>query len=198
MALLVLAALVAAVGQSEPDCRPATALLADPRVTQVRALGDVARDLEPLSASCGGVALARLYIGGLVAAERAWREGGSEASLVEVRARVAALELLGETMPAVPLARLVLRAQIAAAQNEVGEMALLFEEASAMELRLRLDAGAALPIVSVAEAAGDGWLRLYRYREAEASYLRADARVEGSRVRRALARVRQALQRQPR
>jgi hypothetical protein len=123
--------------------------------------------------ACDPLRVAEAYLAGLVAAEQAWRDGGSPASLELVRGRMRELAALAARgTSAAELARVVLAAQAAAAQNEMAEMVLLFEQASALELQRRLAGADELPVVPVAEAQGESWLRLFRYRDAADAFAR--------------------------
>lgn len=117
---------------------------------------------------------AAVYARGLAAARDAYSQGGSAASLAPVRQAAAMLDQIagGQPGPA-EIARLVLLAAAAAAQNERPEMGAYLAQAADMEA-LQRDAGQpGAPGLSALEAAGDLWLRVYRYEDAVAAYERA-------------------------
>ena len=120
---------------------------------------------------------------GLAAARAAYREGGSAASLAPVRLAVAAIDARAANIPAVAAAaRAVLLAAAAAAQSERDEMALLLEHALRLEA-VQLAAGEPpLPGASAHEVAGELWLQVHRYEDAQRAFDQALARV-GARPR---------------
>ena len=116
----------------------------------------------------------QLYLRGLAAAAEAYKQGGSEESLVAVREAIDALHGISRGRAgAAEIARLVLGAAAAAAQSEREEMGAYLTHATDMEV-LQLAAGeAAAPGISALEAAGDLGLQVHRYDEAVRAYERA-------------------------
>jgi hypothetical protein len=120
--------------------------------------------------------IATIYVDGLLAAENAYRQGGSPESLAPVRSTIAELEKIsGATPGPAEIARLVLLAAVAAAQSEREEMAAFLTHAVEMELLQRAAGQPGAPVVSALEAAGDLWLRVHRYDDAKRAYQRAAA-----------------------
>lgn len=118
--------------------------------------------------------VAAIYADGMAASRKAYSEGGSAASLEPVRAAAAALDRLAGGVPGpAEIARLVLLAAAAAAQQERSEMGAYLAQATDMEV-LQLDAAQpGAPGLSALEAAGDLWLLVHRYDDARAAYERA-------------------------
>ena len=143
---------------------------------------------------CGDAALGAIYLTGLVAAEEAWRQGGTETALAPVRAAVANLEMR-KGQPAADIARLVLLAGAAAAQNERDELSLLLLQAMQIERLQRAAGEPGLPYLAAHEAAGDFWMRVSRYGEAVRAYEAAIEQIGATeRLEANLARARQRLQ----
>ena len=135
--------------------------------------------------------IATLYVDGLLAAEAAYRQGGSDESLVPVRTAIAALEKVSGNAPGpAEIARLVLMAAMAAAQSERDEMGAFLTHAVEMEVLQRAAGQPGAPIVSALEAAGDLWLRVHRYDDAKRAYERAAALLGMTpRIKAGLARI---------
>ena len=94
------------------------------------------------------------YARGLMAAQEAFRQGGSFESLAPVRQAIAGLDVISRGRPgAAAVARLVLQAASAAAQSELGEMRLYLESAIQME-SLQRAGQPGVPLVSAGETAG--------------------------------------------
>lgn len=127
---------------------------------------------------CAGADVPGHYLRGLVAAGAAHAQFGSRESLAPVRDAIAMLDARGGTAPGLPqVARVVLQAAMAAAQSERPELALLLEHAVRLE-GLQIDAGQpALPVVTAHEAAGDLWLLVRDYDNAQRAYRRAEERI---------------------
>jgi hydroxypyruvate isomerase len=122
---------------------------------------------------------------------------GNEASLAPVRDAIALLDrMAGGTPGPAEIARYVLAAAADAAQDERDEMALFLEHAVALE-RTQLDAHqSAAPGMTAHEAAGELWLRVYRYEDAKRAYERARAVIGSTpRIESGLARAEDALRR---
>ena len=130
------------------------------------------------SSGCAEAAVPGHYLRGLVAAGAAHAQFGTRESLAPVRDAIAMLDARGGTAPGLPqVARVVLQAAMAAAQSERPEMALLLEHAVRLE-GLQLDARQpALPVVTAHEAAGDLWLLVRDYDNAQRAYRRAEERI---------------------
>ena len=127
---------------------------------------------------CVDAEIAGHYLRGLSAAREAYRQGGSPDSLAPVRLAVAAIDARAHLAPALAAtARAVLLAAAAAAQSERDEMSLLIDHAIRLE-NVQLEAGQQpLPVVTAHEAAGDLWLQVHRYEDAQRAYQQARARV---------------------
>ncbi len=127
---------------------------------------------------CVEAVTAAWYLGGLLAAREAYRDGGSAESLAPVRAAIAALEQIGGGIagPA-EIGRVTLLAAAAAAQSERDEMAVFLDFALRMEA-LQLAAGQpGAPGVAAHEVAGDLWLQVHRYADAARAYEEASRRI---------------------
>ncbi len=173
-------------------CATVRAGLASAELREVPTVSEAVRRLraEP-AAACDELGVAVAYLNGLIAAEAAWRAGGGPESLTPVQLHMAELSLFAARgSSSATLARLVLGAQIAAAQNEAGEMALLLERAVELEAIDRIAGRPPLAVVSALEATGDCWLRLYRFPEAVSAYERAMSVSPNPRVSESLRRAR--------
>ena len=144
---------------------------------------------------CTTAEIEAVYVSGWDAAQDASRVGGSAESLAPVSEAIAMLDRMarGAHGPA-EIARYVLAAAADAAQDERDEMALFLNHAVTLE-RAQLDArqpGA--PSITAHEAAGDLWLRVYRYEDAKLAYERAKAVIGSTpRIEAGLTRVEDAL-----
>lgn len=146
---------------------------------------------------CTPTEIEAVYRRGWAAAESAARVGGSPESLAPVRDAIAVLErMAGGTHGVAEIARYVLAAAADAAQDERDEMALFLEHAVALE-RMQLDAHQpAAPGITAHEAAGELWLRVYRYEDAKRAFERARAVIGSTpRIESGLAKVGDALRR---
>ena len=123
---------------------------------------------------CARARVTAIYLGAVVTARSAYREGGSEESLRPVRRAQAELDALasgGEGLAAI--AQLLVMAAAAAAQSERPEMDLLLAQAQRLE-RARLEGGlSAMPGMSAHELAGDLWLQVHRFETARLAYRQA-------------------------
>jgi hypothetical protein len=144
---------------------------------------------------CADASVAAHYLRGLAAARDAYDAGGSPDSLAAVVQAMAALEPEAARPGLAQIARVVLQAAAAAAQSERGEMALLLDHATRLEL-VQIEARQPpLPGVTAHEVAGDLWLQVHRYAEAGRAYELAGSRTGRShRVVLGLARVAARLQ----
>ena len=146
---------------------------------------------------CTAAEIEVVYRRGWEAAEAAARVGGSPESLAPVREAIALLDqMTGGAHGAAEVARYVLAAAADAAQDERDQMALFLDHAVALE-RAQLDAHQpAAPGITAHEAAGELWLRVYRYEDAQRAYQRAKAVIGSTpRIESGLARVEEALRR---
>jgi hypothetical protein len=127
---------------------------------------------------CIEAEIAGQYLRGLIAARDAYRQGGSPESLVPVNLAIAAIDARAPLAPAqAAAARAVLLAAAAAAQSERDVMALLLEHAVRIEA-VQVEAGQSpLPIATAHDVAGDLWLQVHRYEEANAAYQLARTRI---------------------
>ncbi len=137
----------------------------------------LARVQAAAAEGCEDAAVAELYLAGLIAAEEAWRLGGTDASLAPVRAAAASLAARAVGQIRAEVARLVLLAAAAAAQSEHHEMAVLLAQATHVEQRLQATGQPGAPYVSAFESAGDLWMRVHRYAEAERAYATAAGQI---------------------
>jgi hypothetical protein len=172
------------------SARPLTPVVADGRdaaslmtEASVRATEfDLAGAFELLTAAADrgdvNAQVAALYIGGLLDAREAFREGGPAALLAPIRQAIASLEAIAKGRPgSAEIARLTLQAAAAASQSERDEMSLYLETALEMESLQRIAGLAGAPLVAAAEAAGDLWLQVHRYEDARRAYTDAAERV---------------------
>jgi len=165
-----------------------------PDVTAVDVAGAASRFTIAAVEGCGDAAMGAIYLTGLVAAEEAWRQGGTDTALAPVRAAVTSLETR-RGQPAAEIARLVLLAGAAAAQNERGELSLLLLQATQVERLQRAAGEPGLPYLTAHEAAGEFWMRVSRYADALRAYETAVEQIGASpRLQASLARARQRLQ----
>jgi tetratricopeptide (TPR) repeat protein len=127
---------------------------------------------------CEGADVTAEYLRGLIAARAAYAKGGSPESLEPVRQAVGRLAARGATFPGPPeIARFVLMAAAAASQSERDEMALMIDQAIRLE-SLQLAAGQpGAPVITAHEVAGDLWLQVHRYEEAQRAYALAAERI---------------------
>jgi hypothetical protein len=148
------------------------------RVQAFDLAGAVAKLGDHGSVACPDVALAAIYLRGLAAAFEAYKQGGSEESLVAVREAIGELETMSGQRPGRPeVARLVLIAAAAAAQSEREEMGAFLTHALAME-SLQFAAGQpGAPVLTAHEIAGELWLQVHRFDEARAAFARAAKQV---------------------
>jgi tetratricopeptide (TPR) repeat protein len=116
-----------------------------------------------------------------MAAQEAFRQGGSLESLAPVRQAIAGLDAISKGRPgAAAIARLVLQAASAAAQSESDEMRLYLEAAIQMESLQRAAGQPGPPLVSASETAGELWLQLHRYDDARRAFAEAREQMGGT------------------
>jgi hypothetical protein len=183
MSALVLSALLSA---TQPACGTEATVLLE-RAAALAAefdLDDASRQLNTdIAARCEATRIAMLYVGGLIAARDAFRQGGPPELLEPVRRAIASLEGIAKGRPGpAGVARLVLQAASAAAQSERDEMGLYLDSAIQMESLLDAAGQPGAPLVSAAEAAGEFWLQLHGYEAARRAYGQAAAQ-KGSTMR---------------
>jgi hypothetical protein len=196
MVIAVAFSMLAATAQPA-GCSP-DAMMAVDRAVVLAAEFDLAVAATQLETdSVNGCETAQIgirYARGLMAAQEAFREGGSFESLAPVRQAIAGLEAISKGRPgSAAVARLVLQAASAAAQSEADEMRLYLESAIQMESLQRAAGQPGAPLISAAEAAGELWLQLHRYEDARRAF--ADARAQTGGTARVLAGVGRAAQR---
>lgn len=182
---------------AQPGCSP-DAMVVLSRAAVLAAefdLTSAAAQLEAESvAACEAAQIGIRYARGLMAAQEAFRRGGSFESLAPVRQAIAGLDAISKGRPgAAAVARLVLQAASAAAQSEFDEMRLYLESAIQMESLQRAAGQPGAPLVSAAETAGELWLQLHRYDDARRAY--DEARAQTGATARVLAGIGRAAQR---
>ena len=172
LALLVVVALT--VAQSCPQAAETRLREAAGRVQAFDLAGAVEDLRDPAASGCEDIEVAVLYLGGLSAAIEAYKQGGSEESLVAVREAIAKLEeVSGQRPGSAEVARLVLVAAAAAAQSEREEMGAFLTHAIAME-SLQFAAGQpGAPVLSAHEVAGELWLQVHRFEDARVAFEQA-------------------------
>ncbi len=182
------------------DCpAAATARLRDAsaRAAALDIAGAAAMLAQPPALGCPEVDAAALYLRGWTAAQAASALGGSVESLQAVDAVAAALERLSPQVSA-SIARYVLIAAAAAAQSERDQMGLYLQQALQLESLQLLAGQPPAPMISAHEAAGELWLRVYRYAEARQAFLEAFKAIGPTRrVLLGLARAEARLERGP-
>ena len=172
--LALLVAVVFAGAQACPQTAAARLREASVRVQAFDLAGAVEHLRDPAASRCEDIDVAALYLGGLSAAIEAYKQGGSEESLVPVREAIAELEKMSGQRPGAPeVARLVLVAAAAAAQSEREEMAAFLTHAIGMESLQFAAAQPGAPVLSAHEVAGELWLQVHRFDDARAAFERA-------------------------
>jgi hypothetical protein len=173
LAVFVAVTLVAFQPCADAPFREATA-----RVQAFDLAGAVASLGDPPASACADTEVAAAYLRGLAAALDAYKQGGSEESLLPVREAIDELERISAQRPGqAEVARLVLVAAAAAAQSEREEMGAFLTHALAME-SLQLAAGQpGAPVLTAHEVAGELWLQVHRFDEARAAFARAAEQV---------------------
>ncbi|MEQ1573667.1 MAG: hypothetical protein ABL993_05415 [Vicinamibacterales bacterium] len=162
---MVVAVLLASLLGGQTPCLPDVSALG---------LADAAARRQAAAADgCEDAAVGGLYLTGLIAAEEAWRQGGTDASLTFVRSAAASLAVSATGSIPTEVARLVLLAAAAAAQSEHDELAVFLAQANHLEQLLQATGQPVVPYVSSFEAAGDLWMRVHRYAEAQRAYAAA-------------------------
>jgi hypothetical protein len=172
-------ALSALLSATQPGCgTEATALLARASARAAEFdLEGASQQLETdIAGRCEAAQIARLYVGGLIAAREAFRQGGPPELLEPVRQAITSLDAIAKGRPGpAAVARLVLQAASAAAQSERDEMGLYLDSAIHMESLQHTAGQPGAPLVSAAEAAGEFWLQLHGYEAARGAYSLAAA-----------------------
>ena len=162
------------------DGRDARSLIAEALVRSAEFDLPGAMELLRVAAERGdaGSEVGLIYLRGLVDARDAFRDGGTVAALAPVHGAIEALAALSQgRRGSAEIARLVLQAAAAAAQNERGEMRLYLETAMQMEVIQSAAGLPGAPLVSATEIAGDLWLQVDRYEDARQVYADAADRV---------------------
>jgi hypothetical protein len=116
------------------------------------------------------VELALIYLRGLMAARAAYAKGGDAASLAPVQSAIAAVGERAELGAVAETVGFVLRAAMAAAQSERGELSVMLAQALQVERSLGARGQPGAPLLSAHEMAGELWLQVHRYEEAVAAY----------------------------
>ena len=168
---------------SPADDRDARSLITEAMVRAAEFDLSGASDLLHVTAERGdrGAEVGLIYIRGLVAAREAFREGGTVAALAPVQEAIESLGAIAQgRRGSAEIARLVLQAAAAAAQSERAEMGLYLETAVQMELVQSAVGLPGAPLVSAAEIAGDLWLQVSRYEDAQLAYTEAADRAGSS------------------
>jgi len=161
------------------DGREPAALVTEAGVRSTEFDLDGAFDLLTAAAARGDADanVAALYIGGILAARQSFLHGGSAESLTPVHDAITALAEISRGRPGgAEIARLMLHAAAAAAQSEREEMRLYIETATQMELLQQAAGFEGAPLVSAAELAGELWLQVHHYDEAQRAFTEAAAR----------------------
>lgn len=172
---MVALALVMGVALAQlPDCPlPALKILAEATVhaQEFDLVGAAALLDVPAAATCADAKIASAYLRGLLASREAYRKGGGDDSLAPVREAVSALAALSRNQrgPA-DIARLILLAAAAAAVSEREEMLVFIDFARQKELEQRAARQPGPPMISALEVAGDLWLQVHRYEDAQRFY----------------------------
>lgn len=132
------------------------------------------REASAGSTECADVTLARAALDGWNEARRLALSGGDPRQLGSVRTLLDWLAGLGDTLQ-VQYATAVIRAAVAAAQDERDEMALHLTHADWLAGRLALVGERARWPLPPDLAAGDLWFEVDRHADAQAAYTRASA-----------------------
>jgi hypothetical protein len=169
-----------ALGQSSCGDRAAVIANATARAAVLDLHGAISALAGDLS-SCPETAVPYWYLHGLVSARDAYRFGGSPESLEPVKLAIDQLAAYAPQMPPAEIARVVLLAASSAAQSEREEMGLLLEHALSLERQQRSAGLPGAPIVSAHEVAGDLWLQVHRFEDANRAYMTAAEQVGLSR-----------------
>lgn len=157
-----------------PDCSlPALKVLAEASVRAQEFDLSGAADLLGTATTdgCADAKTAQAYLRGLIAAREAYRYGGGDNSLAPVREAASSLAALARNQhgPA-EIARLIMLAAAAAAVSEREEMVVFLDFARQRELEQRAARQPGPPMISGLELAGDLWLQVHRFEDAERSY----------------------------
>ena len=165
---------------TQPGCSAEATMLLSRATVQAAEfdLQGASAQLDADVVGCDAARVATLYARGLLWAQDAFRLGGPPESLAPVHQAITALDSMSKGRPgSAAVARLVLQAAAAAAQNELDEMRLYLESAIQMESLQRAAGQPGAPLVSAAEIAGDLWLQVHRYEDARRAYTEAGQRV---------------------
>jgi pimeloyl-ACP methyl ester carboxylesterase len=209
VSVMVLCGLLAgpAVAQAQPSCEPAPARAAlqhaadaMQRLDEVAARAALAAQAGS-DAACRELAVATAAIEGWIEARRLVAVAGAPESLGavnEVLKRLEALRTSGTptsiTVQLASYAEAVLRAAIAAAQDERDEMQVYLAHARTLAVSLALGQQTSLWPLPIDEVDGELWLEVDRFAEARAAFERAGAAARGARATLGLARTLERLQ----
>ncbi len=170
---------MAASQPQNPPCTPAETAALDRAETLVHAIDDggateYLRETSAGSAECAAVTLARAALDGWNEARRLALSGGDPQQLGSVQTLLDWLAGLGNTLQ-VQYATTVIRAAVAAAQDERDEMGLYLMHADWLAGRLALVGERARWPLPPDLVAGELWFEVDRYADAQAAYTRASA-----------------------
>lgn len=201
VAVLLASGWVHADGQAG-NClqRPDVRALVSDASARVQAVDDDAAvqllERAQLTEPCGDLDVARRALHGWVQARALGRVGGDPSLTGPVMREVEALERLrGDRRPgssvalATDYAAAALRAAVAAAQDERGEMALYLEHARAVGVYLALLGESSPWPVDIDELEGELWFEVDRYADAVQAFERAAGAARGARATVGLARA---------
>src|SRR5688572_10684528 len=165
------------VAFAQAPCPPDAAMLmadASVRAEEFDLPGAADRMQRAALRGCAAADIAAPYLRGLVDAREAFRQGAPPESLAPVRDAIASLQALARGRPGpAEIARLLVQAAAAAAQSERDEMALYLDAAREMEMLQRSAGQPGAPVIGSLEVAGDLWLQVFRYADAQRNYVQA-------------------------
>lgn len=152
---------------------PALKLIAEAsiRAQEFDLAGAAGRLETDATRDCAEAQIAAVYLRGLLASRDAYRQGGGDNSMAPVKEAISTLAALAKNQrgPA-DIARLMLLAAAGAALSERDEMVVFIDFARQRELEQRVARQPGAPMVSALELAGDLWLQVHRFDDAERAY----------------------------
>ena len=164
--MLAVALLAAVMGQDV--CASA---LAETRALAVRMDVDGAVVRLEVAARTGcDIEVPIAYLKALTIARDASARGGDEVSLRPLNDLIAVLERRAQPGSSEEVAVLVIRAAIAAAQSEHDELFAYLSQALQVERARGVQGLAGAPVLTAHEVAGELWLEVHRYDDAEAAF----------------------------
>jgi hypothetical protein len=167
--------LMAAGGQG-PACGPdAAQWMADgaARAAGLDLTGAASRFEQASEAGCPDARLPALYLRGLLDAQAAATAPGGDASTSVLVTIDTISQVSGGQPGPAEIARLVLTAALAAAEDERGTMDLFLRQATDMAALQAAAGQPGAPVVSAFEAAGELWLEAGAFADAHAAFTRA-------------------------